>query len=61
MIATTRLFLDSTRLRVVKEGDAAAAFLLANIGDDVPAKYAAQVAAIAETLPPVKKSKKKAA
>ena len=39
MIATERLYLDSSRRRVVKEGDAAAAFLLVGIGGVIPKQF----------------------
>ena len=39
MIASERLYLTSDRRRVVKEGDTAAAFLLAAQGSEIPKLY----------------------
>ncbi len=39
MIATERLFLNSERSRVVREGDPAAAFLLAAKGSEIPPQF----------------------
>ena len=39
MIAGERLYLDSNRSRVVREGDPAAAFLLAAKGSEIDPRY----------------------
>jgi len=39
MIASERLYLTKDRRRVVREGDAAAAFLLAAKGCEIPREY----------------------
>lgn len=46
MKAPFRLYLDGTRRRIVKHSDATAAYLLANVGDELEKKYESQVLAM---------------
>jgi len=45
MIAPERLYLTADRCRVVKVGDPAAAFLLAQKGDEIPPRFLALISA----------------
>lgn len=49
MIAAERLFLNRERNRVVRQGDPAAAFLLAAEGSEVPSEYLKLVEAAIST------------
>lgn len=62
MIATGNLYWNSDRSRVVKEGDPAAAFLLAVKGSEIPKEHEGKISPAAEVeSSPVKVETKESA
>jgi hypothetical protein len=56
VIAARRLYLNSTRTRVVAESDSEAAFLLAPKGAEIPKQFEAIVKAFAQSDEPENRS-----